>query len=118
MAEYKETLRRLALNDELFVESVLGMGHDTVEVSRLDPKTHALVRLGASLAIDAAASSYQANAEMALASGADIDEIVGTLIAVAPTVGLTRVVSAAPELALALGYDVDAALETLEENRR
>ena len=118
MAEYKETLRRLALNDELFVESVLGMGHDTVEVSRLDPKTHALVRLGASLAIDAAASSYQANAEMALASGANIDEIVGTLIAVAPTVGLTRVVSAAPELALALGYDVDAALETLEENRR
>jgi 4-carboxymuconolactone decarboxylase len=112
MAEYKETLRRLALNDESFVESVLGMGRDTVEVSRLDPKTHALVRLGASLAIDAAPSSYQSNAEMALAAGASIDEIVGTLIAVAPTVGLTRVVSAAPELALALGYDVDAALET------
>ena len=33
------------------------------------------------------------------------------LIAVAPEVGLARVVSAAPELALALGYDVDAALE-------
>ena len=38
-------------------------------------------------------------------------EIVGVLIAVAPTVGLARVVSAAPELALAIGYDVDAALE-------
>ena len=59
MADYKETLRRLALNDERFVESVLGIGHDTVAVSRLDPKTHALVRLGASLAIDAAPSSYQ-----------------------------------------------------------
>ena len=113
MAEYKETLRRLALNDERFVESVLGMGHDTVEVSRLDQKTHALVRLGASLAIDAAPSSYQSNVEVALAAGANIDEIVGTLIAVAPTVGLARVVSAAPELALALGYDVDAALEEL-----
>ena len=112
MAEYEETLRRLALNDESFVESVLGMGRDTVEVSRLNPKTHALVRLAASLAIDAAPSSYQSNAEVALAAGANIDEIVGTLIAVAPTVGLTRVVSAAPELALALGYDVDAALET------
>ena len=111
MAEYKETLRRLALNDERFVESVLGMGHDTVEVSRLDQKTHALVRLGASLAIDAAPSSYQSNVEVALAAGANIDEIVGTLIAVAPTVGLARVVSAAPELALALGYDVEAALE-------
>ena len=116
MAEYEETLRRLALNDESFVDSVLGMGRDTVEVSRLDPKTHALVRLAASLAIDAAPSSYQSNAEMALAAGAKIDEIVGTLVAVAPTVGLTRVVSAAPELALALGYDVDAALEAPEKD--
>jgi alkylhydroperoxidase/carboxymuconolactone decarboxylase family protein YurZ len=88
------------------------MGRDTVPASELDPKTHALVRLAAALAIDAAPSSYQSNVEVALASGASIDEIVGTLIAVAPTVGLARVVSAAPELALALGYDVDAALET------
>lgn len=112
MTTYKETLRSLALSDERFVESVLGMGRDTVEVSRLDQKTHALVRLGAALAIDAAPSSYQANVEVALAAGANLDEVVGTLIAVAPTIGLARVVSAAPELALALGYDVDAALET------
>ena len=50
MADYKETLRRLALNDERFVESVLRMGHGTVAVSQLDQKTHALVRLAASLA--------------------------------------------------------------------
>jgi alkylhydroperoxidase/carboxymuconolactone decarboxylase family protein YurZ len=118
MAEYEEILRRLALNDESFVESVLGMGRNTLEVSRLDAKTHALVRLAASLAIDAAPSTYQSNTERALAAGANIDEIVGTLIAVAPTIGLTRVVSAAPELALALGYDVDAALETPEEDAR
>jgi alkylhydroperoxidase/carboxymuconolactone decarboxylase family protein YurZ len=111
MTEYKSILRRLALSDESFVDSVLGMGHDTVEVSCLEPKTHALVRLAASLAIDAAPSSYQASTERALAAGASLDEIVGTLIAVAPTVGLARAVSAAPELALALGYDVDAALE-------
>ncbi len=114
MDHYKEILRRLALNDEGYLESALGMGHDTVEASGLDKKTHALVRLGALLAIDAASCSYQANAEVALAAGATIDEIVGTLIAVAPTIGLTRVVSAAPELALALGYDVDAALENPE----
>lgn len=114
MTEYKETLRRLALNDQRFVEGALGLGHDTVEVSGLDPKTHALVRLGASLAVDSAPSSYQANTEVALAAGASVDEVVGTLIAVGATVGLARVVSAAPELALALGYDVDAALETPE----
>ena len=107
MAEYKETLRRLALNDETFVAAVLGMGRDTVEDSTLDEKTHALARLSASLAIDAASSSYQSNVELALAAGATVDEIVGCLIAVAPIIGLARAVSAAPELALALGYDVD-----------
>jgi 4-carboxymuconolactone decarboxylase len=117
-AAYKQTLRSLALSDERFVESVLGMSHDTVEVSRLDPKTHALVRLGAALAIDAAPSSYQSTIDHALAAGAGIDEIVGTLIAVAPTIGLARVVSAAPELALALGYDVDAAFETPERHEQ
>ena len=111
MAAYQDTLRSLALNDEQFVESVLGMGHDTVDASCLDTKTHALIRLAASLAVDAAPSSYQSIVATAQAAGADADEIVGCLIAVAPTVGLARVVSAAPELALALGYDVDAALE-------
>jgi 4-carboxymuconolactone decarboxylase len=105
-------LRRLALSDERFMETELRMGLDTVEVSGLDAKTHALVRLGASLAIDAAPSSYQSAVEPALAAGASVDEIVGTLIAAAPRVGVARVVSAAPELALALGYDVDAAIET------
>jgi hypothetical protein len=40
------------------------------------------------------------------------------LIAVAQTVGLARVASAAPALALALGYDVDAALEAHDEGGR
>lgn len=114
MSTYKETLRSLALNDERFMESVLGMGGDTVDVSQLDQRTHALVRLGAELAIDAAPNSYQSTIEAALAAGAGIDEIVGTLIAVAPIVGSARVVSAAPELSLALGYDIDAALEAPE----
>ncbi|HVP03631.1 MAG TPA: carboxymuconolactone decarboxylase family protein [Solirubrobacteraceae bacterium] len=114
MAAYTETLRRLALHDESFMESVLGMGQDTVAASHLDPKTHALLRLAASLAIDAAPSSYQSVVDSAQAAGATVDEIVGSLIAIAPTVGLARVVSAAPELGLALGYDVDAALEAPE----
>jgi alkylhydroperoxidase/carboxymuconolactone decarboxylase family protein YurZ len=115
-ATHKQVLRSLALNDERFAESVLGMRHDTVDISQLDPKTHALVRLGAAIAIDAAPSSYQSTIEMALAAGAGVDEIVGTLVAVAPTIGLARVVSAAPELALALGYDVEAALEEMHED--
>jgi 4-carboxymuconolactone decarboxylase len=111
LIEYQKRLRSLALSDDHFVGSVLGMSQDTVEISRLEPKTHALVRLAALLAVDAGQSSYNASVDVALASGASLDEIVGILIAVAPAVGLGRVVSAAPELGLALGYDVNAALE-------
>lgn len=114
MTEYEDRLRGFALNDERFLRSVLGFDLENVEASRLDSKTHALVRIGALLAVDAAPSSYQSGVEAAFAAGATEDEVVGTVVAVAPTVGLARIVSAAPELALALGYDVDAALEAQE----
>ena len=47
----------------------------------------------------------------ALAAGASEDEIAGVLLAIAPVAGLGRVVAAAPEVAIALGYDIEAALE-------
>jgi 4-carboxymuconolactone decarboxylase len=111
---HQDRLRSLAMNDEEFIESALAIRLENVEMSGLDPKTHALVRLGALLALDAAPASYQGVVGAALSSGATLDDIVGVLIAVAPTVGVARVVSAAPELALALGYDIDAALEQFE----
>ena len=110
--EFETRLRSLAINDDDFVRSVLGMGADTVEASHLDPKTHAFVRLAALLTAGTTASSCHASVEAAYAAGASADEIVGILIAIAPAVGLARVVCAAPELALALGYDVDEAFET------
>jgi len=57
-------------------------GH--VEASGLDPKSCALVRLGALVALDAGCVSYQWGVQWALAAGATADEIVGTLMAVAP----------------------------------
>ncbi|HMG29884.1 MAG TPA: carboxymuconolactone decarboxylase family protein [Jiangellaceae bacterium] len=112
---HRERLRSLAVNDHDFIESVLAIRLENVESSGLDPKTHALVRLGALLALDAAPASYQWVVGAAFASGATLEEIVGVLIAVAPTVGVARVVSAAPELALAVGYDIDKALERLDD---
>ncbi|MGA9373099.1 MAG: carboxymuconolactone decarboxylase family protein [Solirubrobacterales bacterium] len=113
MTDYRETLRSLALNDEDAVRQALAAIRENSE-AELDAKVMSLVRLGALLSADAAPSSYQANVEAALAAGATIDEVVATLVAVAPVIGSARVVSAAPELALALGYDVDAALEANE----
>ena len=111
MAWHEETLSNIAANDERFVEEILAMQLSNVEASGLDPKTHALARLGALVALDAAPASYHWSVGMALGAGATVDDIVGVLIAVAPTVGLARVVSAAPPLAAAIGYDVERAIE-------
>jgi hypothetical protein len=47
-------------------------------------------------------------------AGATLDDLLAALIAVAGSVGSPRVVSAAPRIALAAGYDVDAALEATD----
>jgi alkylhydroperoxidase/carboxymuconolactone decarboxylase family protein YurZ len=111
VAVHEEILRRLSIRDDAYVASLLTSTESNVSASRLDAKTHSLVRLGALIAIDAAPPSYMEAIETARASGASSDEIVGTLVAALPAVGVTRVVSAAPKLGLALGYDVAAALE-------
>ena len=82
--------------------------------SGLDERTNALVRLGALISTGSSLPSYRWSIEAARVAGATPEEVVATLIAVAPTVGLSRVVSAAPAIALALGYDIDAALEHLD----
>ena len=87
------------------------------DMSGLDEKTAALARLAALVALRAAPASYHRCVERALAAGASVDDVVDTLKAVAPSVGLARVVAAAPGLALAVGYDIDAALETVDAPR-
>ena len=114
---YKTTLRRLALRDDQFIESLLANDWESAGVSRIDRRSHALVRVGALIAMDAAPPSYMSAIDAAEEAGVSRDEIVGTLIAVLPIVGAARVVSAAPSLGLAIGYDVGEALETLEDDR-
>jgi 4-carboxymuconolactone decarboxylase len=111
---HETTLARLAIADDAYFETLLAQEPTNVTESHLDPKTHALVRLGALVAIDSASPGYMSTLETARRRGASDDEIVGCLIAVLPAIGVARVVSAAPKLALALGFDVTAALEKSE----
>ena len=108
---FQESLRRLAMIDEGFVEDQAGLGLGLAAASALDPKTAALLQLGASVAIGSPAVCLEWCAGRALAAGASEDEVAGVLLAIAPVAGLGRVVSAAPEVATALGYDITAALE-------
>ena len=110
MDEYKQHLRRLAVHDEAFVGLLLGE-ENTQIASALDERTAELVRLAATIAVDAASSSFQHAVALALAAGATRDDIVATLEAVTPVTGAARVVKCTPKVALALGYDVEDALE-------
>jgi alkylhydroperoxidase/carboxymuconolactone decarboxylase family protein YurZ len=103
----EELLHRLALNDERSVGSMLAAPTALVGDSGLDRKTEALVRLGALVSVGACTTSLRWTVEMATAAAATDEEILGVLLAVGPAVGLARIVAAAPELALALGYEMD-----------
>lgn len=111
LEDHEETLRKLAIRDDAYIDKILGDDRQNLDESDLDEKTHALVRIAGLIAIDAAPPSYMWTVESALSYGATTEEIVGTLIAVMPAIGSGRVVSAAPKLSLALGYDVAKGLE-------
>ena len=108
MAGFRETLRRLAIFDEGFVEA--GFGLDLAGTSALDPKMAALLQLGVSVAIGSSEVCLEWSAARALAAGASKDEIADVLLAIAPLAGMGRVVSASPGVATALDYDIEAAL--------
>jgi 4-carboxymuconolactone decarboxylase len=111
MARFQETLRRLAMIDEGFVKDEAGLGLDPAQASALDPKTAALLHVAVCVAIGSPAMCLEWSTDRALAGGASEEEIADVLLAIAPVAGLGRVVAAAPDVALALGYDITAALE-------
>ena len=116
IATHEESLRRLVLHDERCIQSMLGIHLSDNQAPGLDPKTQALVRLGGLVAIGAAPLSYHWAAQAALDAGATAEDVVGALVAVAPISGLARVISAIPEVALAIGYDLDQAFEALDRD--
>ena len=112
MDDYKEHLRRLAVHDDAFVELAPGEGNSRQLRQPSTTRTAALVRVAATIAVDAAPSSFQHAVALALAAGATKDEIVATPRGRDAGDGHCRESSRrAPKLALALGYDVEDALE-------
>jgi len=98
------------MHDNALLDALSAPGSSSATLA-VDEKTAALVRVAATIAVDAAPHSFQHAIAHALGAGATSDEVVASLEAVTPVTGAARVVQCAPKVALALGYDVDAALE-------
>lgn len=99
----QNTLTGIATGDVDVLETAIGLREAALERTGLDGRTFALVKIAALIALDAAPASYAWQIANALEEGVEPEDILGTLMAVAPQVGGPRVVAAASEIMLALG---------------
>jgi 4-carboxymuconolactone decarboxylase len=114
--KFHEVLRKLTMIDEGFIEDQAGLGLGLATTPALDPKTAGLLRLAAAASIGVPGICLEWCTGQALAAGATEQEIAEVLLAIAPVIGLGLIIAAAPEVATALGYDIVAALEGLDDD--
>ena len=110
-ATYRDRLRQIALSEAgiRVADFAPDAAHQHMDVRHIDGKALALARLAALIAIGGADPSFGEHADAAVSAGASADEIVDVLVGIRTIVGEPRVVAAAPQIALALGYDLDGA---------
>ena len=110
---YTHRLLRLAINDADLTEEPPTDADANAAwlVPVIDARTLSLVRLAALVAVGGAVPSFAAQADAAVDAGATAAEIVDVLFGVIPVVGLPCAVAAAPNVAMALGYDLNDSLE-------
>jgi hypothetical protein len=69
----------------------------------LDQETYRLVQIASLVALDGPRVSWVAQLDAADEAQLDLDQVLGTLVAIAPIVGTLRVVSAARKIVSAAG---------------
>lgn len=111
MASVEEAFRLLTIGDPEFVAAVGDREGKSQQVPHVDARTDALLRIAALVAVDAPTSSYRSAVAAAQRAGARLEDLFAVLVAIGDDVGSARVMSAAPRIALAAGYDVESALE-------
>lgn len=95
-------LQGLRDHDPGIIDDLRTMRESLEARSSLDERTTELVRLGALVALGAPAESFTAHVTRLRASGTPPAEVWGALLAVAPLVGVPRLIQAAPAISAAL----------------
>ncbi len=105
-ADTHQTLSGVATGDVGLLETALGLREAQKENNPLDPRTFALVKIAALIALDAPPASYAWQVGNALNEGVSAEDMLAVLRAIAPQVGGPKFVAAGPELMVALGLDL------------
>jgi alkylhydroperoxidase/carboxymuconolactone decarboxylase family protein YurZ len=108
--------RRLTIGDDSSIVALLGGARrgETQWAVDLDARSVALVRVAALIVAGGTGPAYQREVHEALTLGVTPAQLTGVLRAVAPISGSAHIMDAAPKLALALGYDVETGLESID----
>ena len=104
--ETQEALAGIAAARPDVVERALDLRDVAFDESGLDARTFSLVKLATLVALDAPPASYARQVGNAVEFGVTAEDMLGVLRAVAPQVGVPRIVAAAPEIMLALGLSL------------
>ena len=95
MPNPQESLQELSQGDFSTLDALKNLVAVSYETSGLDPQTFMLVRMAALATLDAAPASWLMNIAVGGEAGLAPEQLLGTLIAIAPVIGTARVVSAA-----------------------
>jgi len=107
----RDALLGLAVGDADILKEAVDIREAEQQSSGLDPVTFGLVKIAALVALDSPPASYLWQIANALDAGATAADILGVLRAVAPQVGGPKIISAAPEIMVALGLSLPAEQE-------
>jgi alkylhydroperoxidase/carboxymuconolactone decarboxylase family protein YurZ len=110
-ADTHQTLSGLATGDVSVLDEALALRDAEMASSILDTRTIGLVKIAALIALDAPPASYVWQVGNAIAEGTSPEDILAVLRAVAPQVGLPKIVAAAPEIMVALGLTLPDGVE-------
>jgi 4-carboxymuconolactone decarboxylase len=109
--EQRDRLQHISDNDDDTIAELIAIRvAEAVDASDLDARTFALVNLAALIGVGGDEASYVLHVTAALDAGSSVDEITDVLTAVAPNVGVFKMVAAADPLATALGINLAAAV--------
>jgi alkylhydroperoxidase/carboxymuconolactone decarboxylase family protein YurZ len=102
--QQQDRLRGFAQGDQGAVADMIRI---EVAASGIDARTHALCNLASLITTGLPdPANYVLHVARCLDAGCSADEVIGTMVAITPNVGMIKMVAAAPLIAAALDIDV------------